>query len=84
MLNATNYTVWGMKMKVLLKIYKVWDTTKLRTKEPDEDIVAIGLLFQAIPEALILQAGEQETSKVISDMIKAWHLGANHVKEGRL
>ena len=44
-LNATNYSVWTMKMKVLLKIYKVWDTTEPGTEESDKSNVTIVLLF---------------------------------------
>ena len=83
-LNATNYTVWAMRMKVLMKIYKVWETIDPGTLDPDKNNVAIGLLFQAIPECLVLQVGEQETSKKIWDAIKARNLGADRVKEARL
>ena len=83
-LNATNYTVWRMRMKVLLKIYKVWETIEPGIKDPDKNNIAIGLLFQAIPESMILQVGEQETSKGIWDAVKARNVGADRVKEARL
>ena len=83
-LNATNYTVWSMRMKVLLKIYKVWETIEPGIKDPDKNNIAIGLLFQAIPESMILQVGEQETSKGIWDAVKARNVGADRVKEARL
>lgn len=83
-LNATNYTVWAMRMKVLMKIYKVWDTIEPGTADADKNNIAIGLLFQAIPESLVLQVGERETSKEIWDAIKSRHLGADRVKEARL
>lgn len=83
-LNATNYTVWSMRMKVLLKIYKVWETIEPGAEDQDKNNIAIGLLFQSIPESLILQIGEQETSKGIWDAIKARNLGADRVKEARL
>ncbi|XP_026378905.1 uncharacterized protein LOC113273387 [Papaver somniferum] len=78
-LNATNYTVWAMKMKILMKIYKVWETIEPGTEDVDKNNISIGLLFQAIPESLVLQVGEQETSKKIWDAIKARNLGADRL-----
>ena len=46
--------------------------------------MAIALLFQSIPEALILQVGDLETAKAVCDAIKARHVGAERVKEARL
>lgn len=83
-LKATNYTVWSMRMKVLLKIYMVWETIEPGTEDQDKNNIAIGLLLQSIPESLILQIGEQETSKGIWDAVKATNLGADRVKEARL
>lgn len=84
MLTATNYTVWSMRMKVLMKIYNVWDTIEPGTDDQDKNNIAIGLLLQSIPESLILQIGDQETSKGIWDAVKARNLGADCVKEARL
>ena len=77
-------TVWSMKMKVLLNIYKVWETIEPGMEDPDKNNIASGLLFQAIPESLILQVGKQETSKGIWDAVKAHNVGADRVKEARL
>ena len=45
MLTATNYTVWAMHMKVLLKVHKVWETVESETIEPEENDMATTLLF---------------------------------------
>ncbi|XP_056695690.1 uncharacterized protein [Spinacia oleracea] len=55
MLNNTNYTVWSICMKVALKVHKVWETIDPGTKDNDKNNMAIALLFQSIPKALILQ-----------------------------
>lgn len=44
----------------------------------------IALLFQAIPETLVLQIGELDTAKKVWDAIKTRHVGAERVKEARL
>ena len=46
--------------------------------------MAIALLFQSIPEALILQHGDLDTAKAVWEAIKARNVGADRVKETRL
>lgn len=46
--------------------------------------MARALLFQSIPESLILQVGNLETAKAIWEAIKTRHMGADRVKEARL
>ncbi|KNA02920.1 hypothetical protein SOVF_214050, partial [Spinacia oleracea] len=69
---------------VALKVHKVWETIDPGTKDDDKNNMAIALLFQSIPEALILQVGDLDTSKGVWDAIKARHVGADRVKEARL
>ncbi|XP_013616882.1 PREDICTED: dolichyl-diphosphooligosaccharide--protein glycosyltransferase subunit STT3A-like [Brassica oleracea var. oleracea] len=65
MLSPTNYTVWSMRMKVLLRVHEVWDTIEPSSDDQKKNDVAIALLFQSVPETLILQVGEQTASKEI-------------------
>ena len=46
--------------------------------------MAMALLFQSIPEVLILQVGELGTTKKVWEAIKTRHVGAERVKEARL
>ena len=46
--------------------------------------MATALLFQSIPESLILQVGEFDTAKKVWDAIKSRHMGADRVREARL
>lgn len=85
MLTATNYMVWSMRMKVILRIHKSWEIIDPgTTTNQDKDDLAMGLLYQSIPESLIIQIGEQDTSKRLWESIKARHVGADRVKEARL
>lgn len=45
--------------------------------------MAVALLFQSIPEALILQVGEPPTSKQVWEAIKTRYVGAERVREAR-
>ena len=84
MLSSSNYTVWAIRMKLLLKVHKVWETVEIETTETEKNDMATALIFQSIPEALVLQVGELETAKKVWDAIKARHLGADRVREARL
>lgn len=46
--------------------------------------MAIALIFQSIPESLILQVGELTTANKVWVAIKSRHLGADRVREARL
>ena len=84
MLTSTNYTVWAMRMKIALKVHKVWEVIDPGNKSEEKNNLAIALLFQSIPEALTLQVGDLDTAKSVWDAIKARHIGAERVREARL
>jgi uncharacterized membrane protein YgcG len=85
MLTPTNYTVWAMRMKVVLRIHKAWIVIEPGTDQNEEkDCLAMGLLHQSLPESLIMQIGDIESSKSLWEAIKARHVGADRVKEARL
>ena len=84
MLTTTNYTVWAMRMKITLEVHKVWDTIEDELTEGDKNDMAVALLFQSIPETLILQVGELHTAKKVLEAIKSRYVGAERVKEARL
>lgn len=72
-------------MKILLKVHKVWNIIEAPTDgEVEKNTLAMALLFQAIPETLVLQVGGLDTAKKVWDAIKTRHVGAERVKEARL
>ncbi|XP_048622641.1 uncharacterized protein LOC106377735 [Brassica napus] len=84
MLNTTNYTVWAMRMKILLRVHKVWEAVETEAENNEKNDMALALLFQSIPESLILQVEELGAAKQVWDAIKTRHVGAERVKEARL
>ena len=84
MLTSTNYTVWAMRMKVLLRVHKVWEAIKPGTDKEEKNDFATVLLFQSVPENLILQVGEQSSPKEMWEALKSINLGADRVREARL
>ena len=84
LLNATNYNIWTMRMRLLLKVHKVWDTVEPGSEDVDKNDIARALIFQSVPESLTLQIGELETAKEVWESIKTKNVGAERVKEARL
>lgn len=64
-LTSTNYTVWAMRVKVLLRVHKFWEVIENESDNGEKNDMATVLLFQSIPEALILQVGELDTAKKV-------------------
>ncbi|XP_013659049.1 uncharacterized protein LOC106363938 [Brassica napus] len=71
-------------MNIALKVNKVWDDVDPGSKAEEKNDLAIALIFQYVPEALILQVGDLDTTKAIWEAIKARHVGAERVREARL
>ena len=84
MLSATNYTVWAVRMKITLRVHKVWEAVETEQSNDEKNDMALALLFQSIPENLTLQVGELETAKQVWEAIKTRHIGAERVREARL
>ena len=84
MLNTTNYTVWSIRMKMLLRVHKVWEVVEQESTNDEKNDMASALLFQSIPESMILQVGGLDTAKKIWEAIKTRHVGADRVREARL
>jgi len=84
MLNSVNYTVWTMRMEAVLRVHKLWGTIEPGSADEEKNDMARALLFQSIPESLILQVGKQKTSSAVWEAIKSRNLGAERVKEARL
>ena len=45
MLSSSNYTVWAMRMKIALKVNKVWEKIDPRSKHEEKNDLAIALIF---------------------------------------
>ncbi|XP_013639472.1 PREDICTED: uncharacterized protein LOC106344698 [Brassica oleracea var. oleracea] len=84
MLSSTNYTVWVMRMNVLLRVHKVWESIEPGTCDEENKDITTAFLFQSIPENRILQVGEVDSPKEIWEAVKSRNLGAERIKEAHL
>ncbi|CAA7059396.1 unnamed protein product [Microthlaspi erraticum] len=75
MLTSSNYTFWSIRMKALLKVNKAWDVIDTGSMDGDKNDMAIALLFQSIPETLVLRFGELTSAKKVWLAIQTVHVG---------
>ncbi|XP_013601634.1 uncharacterized protein LOC111209030 [Brassica napus] len=73
-----------MRMRITLRVHEVWEAIETKTASIKKNDLALALLFQSIPETLILQVGELDKAKQVWEAIKARYVGAERVKEARL
>ncbi|GKE70562.1 pol polyprotein [Tanacetum coccineum] len=74
-LMSTNYTIWRIRMEVLLGIHGVWDVVDPRSDDAKKNNIVKLLLFQSISEDLVLQIENLKTGKEMWEAIKTRNLG---------
>ncbi|GJT54122.1 kinase-like domain-containing protein [Tanacetum coccineum] len=83
-------SAWNQRGSVLeeqeffLEYNGVWDVVDPGSDDAKKNNIFKGLLFQSIPQDLILQIGNLKTGKEMWEAIKTRNLGADRVKETRL
>lgn len=65
MLSSTNYTVWAIRTKTLLKVQRAWDISKTKFADIEKNDMTVALIFQSITEELVLQVGDIDNTKKI-------------------
>ncbi|KAD4179958.1 hypothetical protein E3N88_28549 [Mikania micrantha] len=84
-LTDTNYTIWSLRIKAIFKAHGIWDAIEPGTTVvPKKDNAAIALLYQALPEDLVIQVAYCERAAEIWQAIKTRHVGVERVMEARL
>lgn len=82
MLTSSNYTVWSMRMRILLRVHEVWEIVETASDNSKKNDMAIALLFQAISESMVLQVGKQKRfgMQLKRDMLEPRELGKQDCK----
>ncbi|XP_076929774.1 uncharacterized protein LOC143594324 [Bidens hawaiensis] len=86
-LTSTNYTIWTVKIKAIFKVQGLLEAIEPRTGmvvDSKIDGLAIVYLYQAMPEALVMQVAQLSTAKDIWDALKTHFIGVDRVWEARI
>ncbi|XP_074327465.1 uncharacterized protein LOC141665377 [Apium graveolens] len=85
MLSKSNYTAWAMKMRAVMMAHEIWEeieptnTKALVDVKADRFVVAV--IYQAIPEDILLAVVEKTSAKGVWDTVKMMCQGAERVKQ---
>nr|GEY52699.1 zinc finger, CCHC-type [Tanacetum cinerariifolium] len=86
-LTETKYTTWALMMETILKAYGIWETIIAKdgvaTNEKKEN-TSKAIIFQTLPQDILMQVAQYSTGKEVWDSIKVKHLGADLVQKARL
>ncbi|GJZ09455.1 hypothetical protein Tco_0543738, partial [Tanacetum coccineum] len=85
-LTEVNYTTWALMMETILKAYGIWETIVAKgviTNEKKEN-TSKAIIFQTLPQDILMQVAQYSTAKEVWDSIKVKHLGADLVQKARL
>lgn len=88
MLAKGNYTAWSMKMRVFMQAQGVWEAVEpsdpKAAVESKTDKIAMAMIYQGIPEEVLLSLAERKTAKEAWVAIKTMCQGAEKVKTAKI
>lgn len=87
-LAKNNYTTWALKMKIYMQAQGVWvaieqSDPKVAVEEKT-DKVAMAMLYQGLPEDMLLSIAEKGTSKEAWEALKTMCQGGDRVKKAKV
>nr|GEY97999.1 zinc finger, CCHC-type [Tanacetum cinerariifolium] len=86
-LTETNYTTWALMMETIMKAYGIWETIVAKegvTTNEKKENTSKAIIFQTLPQDVLMQVAQYSTAKEVWDSIKVKHLGADLVQKARL
>ncbi|GKB24347.1 zinc finger, CCHC-type containing protein [Tanacetum coccineum] len=85
-LTEVNYTTWALMMEIILKAYGIWETIVAKgvTTNEKKENTSKAIIFQTLPQDILMQVTQYSTAKEVWDSIKVKHLGADLVQKARL
>lgn len=90
-LGRSNYTIWVMKMSVVLQAQEVWEDVDPGGKQYEKggaeyrkDRLARSAIYQAVPDQVMTTLAGKATAKVAWDAIKILYQGHDRVREANL
>ncbi|KAL8090104.1 hypothetical protein AgCh_039540 [Apium graveolens] len=87
-LSKTNYTTWALKMKVMMQAHGVWEAVEQSDPkanvEERTDKIALAMIYQGVPEEILLSLAEKKQAKDAWEAIKTMYQGAKKVKSAKI
>nr|TKR75200.1 hypothetical protein D5086_0000287190 [Populus alba] len=84
MLSETNYGIWAVKMKIILRSLGVWSVIEGADTDDDKDQGAMVAISQAVPDDVMMAIAEKKTAKEAWDALREMRIGEDRVKKARV
>ncbi|KAB5521596.1 hypothetical protein DKX38_025915 [Salix brachista] len=84
MLSETNYGIWAVKMKIILRSLGVWSVIEGADTDDDKDQGAMVAISQAVPDDVMMAIAEKQTAKEAWDALREMRIGEDRVKKARV
>jgi gag-polypeptide of LTR copia-type len=84
MLSESNYGIWTVKMKIILRSLGVWSGIEDGDEDDDKDQGATVAISQVIPDDVMMAIAEKETTKDVWDALREMRVGKDRVKKARV
>jgi hypothetical protein len=84
MLSETNYDIWAVKMKIILRSLGVWPVIEGADTDDDKDQGAMVAISQAVPDDVMMAIAEKQTAKEAWDALREMRIGEDRVKKARV
>lgn len=88
LLARSNYTAWALKMKVFMQAQGVWNTVEpsdhKATVDEKSDKVAMAMIYQGIPEDVLLSMAKKKIAKDLWEAIKILCQGTDRAKKAKV
>ncbi|KAL6348524.1 hypothetical protein AAG906_013144 [Vitis piasezkii] len=82
-LSETNYDIWAVKMKIILRSLGVWSVIEGGDTDDDKDQGALVAISQAVPNDVMMAIAEKKTAKEAWDALREMRVGEDRVKKAR-
>ncbi|XP_076959030.1 uncharacterized protein LOC143634982 [Bidens hawaiensis] len=86
-LTETNYTSWSILVETVLRAYALWDAVDPvtgATVEERKNYTTKAIIFQTLPEDILLQVAKHKDAKDVWEAIRVRYLGTDPVQKARL
>ena len=83
MLTDTNYGVWAVKMKIILRSLRVWQAITDDEVDDECDEGAMAAIAQSVPNSVLMTLAEFETAREVWDALKEMRIGEDRVTKAR-
>ena len=83
MLTDTNYGVWAVKMKIILRSLRVWQAITDDEVDDECDEGAMATIAQSVPDSVLMTLAEFETAREVWDALKEMRIGEDRITKAR-